>query len=136
MNSINNMTSMLLNLSDISNEPLQTQIVKQIRTKILNGEVNPGDSLPSIRKLSRDQKVSVITVQRAYELLERESLIHSRRGKGFFVSEIKNIDKKKISEERLLNGITPIIESAFAEGMEKTEILEILKKAVMNFGEN
>ena len=77
---------MLLNLTDLSNEPLQSQIVRQIRAKILAGGLPAGIDLPSIRKLAREQHISVITVQRAYESLEREGLIHSRRGKGFFVS--------------------------------------------------
>ena len=85
---------MLLNLTDISNEPLQGQIVRQIRAKILAGELEPHTHLPSIRKLASSQHISVITVQRAYETLEREGLIHSRRGKGFFVSELSK-DKRK-----------------------------------------
>ncbi|MCB0317005.1 MAG: GntR family transcriptional regulator, partial [Calditrichaeota bacterium] len=81
---------MILNLTDISDEPLQSQISRQVRAKILAGELGAGDNLPSIRGLARDQRVSVITVQRAYEYLEREGLIHSRRGKGFFVSELSD----------------------------------------------
>lgn len=119
---------MILNLSDISNEPLQTQIVRQIRAMILNGDISTGENLPSIRMLAKNQKVSVITVQRAYELLERENLIHSRRGKGFFVSEIKSSDKKKIAEERLIFNIKPIIDIALAEGLTQTEILTIIKE--------
>ena len=76
---------MILNLSDLSDEPLQGQIVRQVRAKILAGELAADSDLPSIRSLAREQQVSVITVQRAYESLVREGLIHSRRGKGFFV---------------------------------------------------
>ena len=85
---------MLLNLSDVSDESLQSQISRQIRAMILAGEVHAGQILPSIRALAREQRISVITVQRGYENLEREGLIHSRRGKGFFVSEIRE-DRKK-----------------------------------------
>ena len=80
---------MLLNLTDLSAEPLQSQIVRQVRAKILTGELTTGSDLPSIRRQAREQRISVITVQRAYETLERQGLIHSRRGKGFFVSERK-----------------------------------------------
>jgi len=123
---------MLLNLTDLSSESLQSQIVRQIREKILSGELAAETSLPSIRELARDQRVSVITVQRAYEALLREGLIHSRRGKGFFVSELKDNEKVKMAKERLRDSIAPLIVSASNEGLTKKDIIEtidiILKK--------
>ena len=92
---------MLLNLTDLSDEPLQSQIQRQIRAKILNGELEAGYMLPSIRQLAREQKVSVITVQRGYELLEREGLILSRRGKGYFVNELQKKREKSISRRTI-----------------------------------
>jgi GntR family transcriptional regulator len=123
---------MLLNLTDLSNEPLQSQITRQIRAKILSGEIESGHELPSIRTLAREQHISVITVQRAYEILEREGLIFSRRGKGFFTREIKDDRKKEIAKQRLLEKIEPILNTAMDEGMETNEILNsigsLLKK--------
>ena len=55
---------MLLNLTDLSDEPLQSQISRQIRAKILSGELPAGRVLPSIRGMAKEQRVSVITVQR------------------------------------------------------------------------
>ena len=89
---------MILNLTDLSNESLQSQIYRQIRAMILADDVQSGDMLPSIRKLARDEKISVITVQRGYEQLEKENLILSRRGKGFFVSELNQSKKKELAE--------------------------------------
>ena len=56
---------MILNLSDLSDEPLHAQVSRQIRAKILSGNLDGGDALPSIRGLAKEQRVSVITVQRA-----------------------------------------------------------------------
>jgi len=123
---------MLLNLTDLSSESLQSQIVRQVREKILSGELAAETSLPSIRELARDQHVSVITVQRAYEALLREGLIHSRRGKGFFVSDLKDNEKIGMAKERLRENIAPLVISASNEGLSKKDILEtidlILKK--------
>lgn len=123
---------MILNLSDISSESLQSQIIRQVRAQILNGSLLSGEDLPSIRKLSRDEKISVITVQRAYEALEREGLIYSRRGKGYFVSELSESKKQKMIRNNLSESITPFIKSALAEGISKNELVlvvkEILKK--------
>ena len=71
---------MILNLSELSDEPLHAQISRQIRARILAHELTDEAPLPSIRVMARQQKVSVITVKRAYEDLEREGLIRSRRG--------------------------------------------------------
>lgn len=117
---------MILNLTDLSNEPLQSQIYRQIRAMILSGDLQAGEMLPSIRKLAREEKVSVITVQRGYELLEREEIIISRRGKGFFVSDLNDNKKKELAEERLKEKIEPIIELAKNEGLTTEEIKEIL----------
>jgi len=119
---------LLLNLTDLSNEPLQSQISRQIRAKILSGELVAGTMLPSIRKLAKEQKVSVITVQRGYEVLENEGLIHSRRGKGFFVAPLHDSQKKKFSENKLSETLSPIIKNAVDEGMSKLEIEQVLKE--------
>ncbi|MFC2156434.1 GntR family transcriptional regulator [Acidobacteriota bacterium] len=118
---------MLLHLTDLSGESLQGQIVRQIRALVLAGELNAGDGLPSIRKLARDHHVSVITVQRAYESLEREELIHSRRSKGFFVSEISDLNKKAMARDRLKQDIQVSIGSALDEGLKKKDISEVIE---------
>jgi len=121
---------MILNLTDLSNESLQSQIIRQIRAKILSGELETGGSLPSIRGLAREAHVSVITVQRAYESLERENLIHSRRGKGFFVSALKDERKNEIARENLSLKIEPIIKIAQNEGLSHKEILEVINNTL------
>lgn len=117
---------MYLNLTDLSVESLQSQIIRQVRAKILAGELKADSDLPSIRRLAREQHISVITVQRAYESLEREGLIHSRRGKGFFVSRLSGQKKKSLAVERLKENLTSPIQAALSEGLEKEEILRIV----------
>jgi GntR family transcriptional regulator len=121
---------MLLNLTDLSDEPLQSQIARQLRAKILAGEVPAGEVLPSIRALARQTRVSVITVQRGYEVLEREGLIHSRRGKGFFVSSIRDNRKKEMAEERLSSQLGPLIADAFSEGMTEAEVRSVFRRTL------
>ena len=66
---------MILNLTDLSEEPLQSQIARQIRAMVLAGDLPAEESLPSIRAMAREQRISVITVQRAYGHLEREGFL-------------------------------------------------------------
>jgi len=118
---------MLLNLTDLSSEPLQSQIIRQVRAKILTGELKADSGLPSIRRLAREQHISVITVQRAYEGLEREGLIHSRRGKGFFVSDLSGPQKKSLAVERLKENLRSPLKEALSEGLGKEEINRIVE---------
>ncbi|HEX9654555.1 MAG TPA: GntR family transcriptional regulator [bacterium] len=126
---------MLLNLTDLSSESLQSQIARQIRALILAGELMPDSSLPSIRALATEQKVSVITVQRAYEHLLREGLIHSRRGKGFFVSYLKKDEKKSMAQERLLQNLESHISGALNEGLQANEIKAMVELILKKNGE-
>lgn len=92
-------------ISNNSKKPIYEQISEEIVKAIMNGEINGGDSLPSMRKLAQELQVSVITTKRAYEELESKGFIHSMVGKGSFVSE-QNIEilrerKKKNIEDQL-----------------------------------
>jgi GntR family transcriptional regulator len=118
---------MLLTLTDLAAETLQSQIVRQIRARILAGDLSAGTDLPSIRELARDHQVSVITVQRAYETLLREGLIHSRRGKGFFVSPMADTEKRRLAQQRLGERLQPVVAAAAAEGLTGGEILEAVR---------
>ena len=127
---------MLLNLSEYSDEPLQGQIARQLRAKVLAGDLPAGSALPSIRSLARNQRVSVITVQRAYETLAREGFIQARRGKGFHVSEIAEGRKRMIAKERLKDSLGPIIDTALAEGLSPEDILTAVEELLAGGGGN
>ncbi|MCG8608484.1 GntR family transcriptional regulator [bacterium] len=118
---------MLLNLTDLSDESLQSQIMRQIRARILAGDLPADTNLPSIRAFAREHHVSVITVQRAYEGLIRDGLIRSRRGKGFFVSELPKDQKKDMAKERLHSQLEPIVRAALAEGLSGADIRAAIK---------
>ena len=127
---------MILNLSDISDESLQSQIIRQIRAKILAGELKADTSLPSIRQMARDQKISVITVQRAYENLLQQNLIHSRRGKGFFVSELHNNRKKSMALIHLEENLQKPLTAALAEGLSQEDIELTIEKVLTDLNKD
>ena len=85
-------------ISNAAGTPIYEQIVSQIRGKIISGELAEGDALPSIRLLSKELRISVITTKRAYEELEREGFIVTQPGRGSFVAG-KNLEL--IKEEHL-----------------------------------
>ena len=123
---------MLLNLTDLSDESLQNQISRQIRAAILAGDMPPGEPLASIRAMARENRVSVITVQRAYEALEREELIHSRRGKGFFVSALEEDARRNVAAERLQERLAPVISGALSEGLSKEDVISSVNQILQS----
>jgi GntR family transcriptional regulator len=114
---------MLLNLSDRSPETLQGQLIRQVRALILTGDLLAGAELPSIRSLASEQKVSVITVQRAYEALERDGLIQARAGRGFFVLPLSDEERRAMALAQLDERLLPALEQATAEGLTAEVIL-------------
>ncbi|RUR01833.1 GntR family transcriptional regulator [Labedella endophytica] len=75
-------------VSTSSSTPIYEQISSQLRSTILSGEIAAGQSLPSLRQLAADLRVSIITVTRAYNDLAAEGLVKSEHGRGFVVLEV------------------------------------------------
>ena len=71
-------------LSSNSSKPIYTQITEQIKAQIMDGTLRAGDPIPSMRSLAKSLHVSVITVQRAYEELQRDGFIETT---AFYLEE-------------------------------------------------
>ena len=69
-------------ISNTSGKPIYEQITEQMKQAIMRGQLKPGESLPSMRLLAKELRISVITTKRAYEELERDGFICSQVGKG------------------------------------------------------
>lgn len=119
---------MLLHISEQSSETLQEQIIGQLRARILKGELAPDHALPSIRALAKDLKVSVITVQRAYEHLLNEEVIYARRGKGFFVAALPQGAKSALAQQRFAEQFADLLRNARRDGLGDHEIREIMEQ--------
>ena len=78
---------MQLYIDNRSGAPSYDQIYSQIKDAILSGQVAEGETLPSIRALAKDLRISVITTKRAYDELENEGFLYTLPGKGCFVAE-------------------------------------------------
>mgnify|MGYP005959794353 CR=1 FL=1 len=66
---------MNINISNTSTTPLYEQIKNQIQNQILDSTLKQGEGLPSIRNFAKELKVSIITIKRAYEELEKEGFL-------------------------------------------------------------
>ena len=112
-------------------EPLFAQLIGQIKTAVLSGELRPGDPLPSIRQLATDLELNSKTVAKAYRLLERDSVVQTRGYRGTFVHP----EAKANSEVDLTAWVTGKLTETIAEfrdsGVTDAEIRNVFKH-VMN----
>ncbi|HHW18575.1 MAG TPA: GntR family transcriptional regulator [Firmicutes bacterium] len=121
---------MLIVLDNSSPVPLYKQIVEQIRARILKGELQPGEPLPSIRQLASDLLTSVITTKRAYQELEAEGLIQTRPGLGTFVAEIKEASLEEIRLKEVEARLRDIVRDSARLGIGATTLRSILDKVI------
>lgn len=90
---------MEISISNKNSKPIYEQITSQIKAKIMSGELQTGDLLPSMRALAKSLHISVITAQRAYEDLQRDGFIETVAGRGCFVS-VQNRDFIQEEQQR------------------------------------
>ena len=115
-------------LSNCKDIPIYLQIVQEIKSDILNGELKSDESLPSIRQLALDLKVSVITVKNAYDELEKDGFIYALPSKGFFVASFTESQIKKMRETIAKNVIEKQINYLQSIGLDKEDILKIINE--------
>ena len=120
---------MNINIQSKSSVPIYEQIKNQMKDSIIAKELQEGEPLPSIRSLARDLKISVITTKRAYEELEKEGLIYSVAGKGFYVDNPYTgylVEKKVQGLEERLDEVLKLCKEANLSKEEVKDMVDIL----------
>ncbi len=124
----NNYKLILAPVSPANQNPLYEQIVEGIKQEISAGRLKPGQPLPSFRALAEDLLVSLITVKRAYEELERQEIIYSKQGLGTFVAEAgdqRNREMKSMEARQLMQ---EALTAAIHADMNETEIVDMVRQ--------
>src|SRR3954469_5096285 len=96
---------------------LYQQIVNGLKREVSEGRLRPGAALPSFRALAEDLLVSVITVKRAYEELEREGIIYRRQGLGTFVADTAGERTRDAKKERARELLVEALREATEAGL-------------------
>ena len=117
---------MNINISNSSGEPIYLQISNQIKTMILEGKLKEGDSIPSMRVLPTELRISFLTTNRAYEELERDGFIESYTGRGSFV-KAQNLELYKEEQIRRVETLLlEAVDTAKKAGISMSELHELL----------
>lgn len=115
-----------------SSIPIFRQIADQMRSAIDAGVHRPGEMLPSLRALAVEIKVNPNTVQRAYDALEREGVVESRRGIGIFVAQTATA-KRKPAEQKLQTQLARTIRQAVKSGLTPDAIRLAFEESMRGF---
>jgi GntR family transcriptional regulator len=114
-------------ISSAAPGPLYQQIIDGLKRDISEGRLPAGTSLPSFRQLAEQLMVSLITVKRAYEELEREGIIYRRQGLGTFVAENGDDRSRRIKAQRARQLMREAIQEASEAGLKEKEIVEMFR---------
>src|SRR5437899_426847 len=106
---------------------LYEQIVATISREVAAGRLKPGDALPSVRALAADLLVSLITVKRAYEELERDGIIYRRQGLGTFVAEAGAEQTRRQYETAARQALQSAVEAGREGGLSDAALISMLE---------
>jgi len=110
------------------NTPIYLQLKERVVAMMLDGDLKPGDALPSVRQVAAEYQLNPITVSRAYQELVDETLVEKRRGLGMFVTE--GARQKLLASERnqfLTNEWPLVVERIQRLGLDFDDLMETAK---------
>lgn len=113
-----------INIETTLQTPIYQQLFEQISTQILNGIIKCDTQLPSVRTMAKELRVSIITIKKTWELLEREEYIYTVAGKGSYVTcKTKNyLEKKRIK----------IVKDALRENINLSKEMNLTKDELLD----
>lgn len=118
---------MKLNVNTSSDTPLYLQIYNQISGAILSGELKSGEALPPIRTVAAELRISLISVRRAWEELDRDGFISSEVGRGSFVRNFTDEERTRLCKEQLRSALLPALNRCRELGLSKDSLMSVLE---------
>lgn len=113
-------------ISSNTSKPIYEQITSQIKAMIMSGELQTGDAIPSMRALAKSIHVSVITVQKAYEDLQRDGFIETTVGRGSFVAAQNKDFYQEEQQRQAENHLAQAADIARTSGIPLSKLVELL----------
>lgn len=113
-------------ISNSSSVPIYEQIKNSIIEQILSEELSEDEALPSIRQLAADIKISVMTIKKAYDELEKEGYLISRQGKGTFVAPKNTELALEHAKQDIENYVLKIVEISNQYHIKKEEVMDVI----------
>lgn len=114
-------------ISNNTSKPIYEQITSQIKQMIMSGELKAGESIPSMRSLAKSLHVSVISVQRAYEDLQKDGFIETTVGRGSFVSSFNKNFVQEEKQREIEEHLQKAVDLGKENGIKLSKLIDLLK---------
>lgn len=114
-------------INNSSMQPIYEQIVEQMKAAIMQEKLKSEESLPSVRSLSKDLRISALTVKKAYDTLEEEGFIITVHGKGSFVAGINRNLRQEEQKKEIERELEASIRKGKSFGMTNEELNELFQ---------
>lgn len=125
---------MQIKLDFRSGVPIYVQIKEQIKRLVANGDLVPGEQLPTVRQLATDLRVNFNTIARAYRMLDDEGFISTQHGRGTYIWEPTEQDARKKMRRESLEGLTRwYLEEAEQQHYSPEEIAAVFEAQFMDW---
>ncbi|OAB45721.1 GntR family transcriptional regulator [Paenibacillus antarcticus] len=111
-----------IQIDENSAEPLYYQIETQLRSLIINGQIEENTLLPSIREFASGLNCSVITVRRVYQDLEGEGLLRTKQGTGTFVAKVGDSKRETFKRESVEDALGKAVDAGISVQCSEDEI--------------
>ena len=119
-----------------SHRPFYEQLVIGIKEDILQGILEPGDQIPSVREMAKILLMNPNTISKAYKVLESEQVLVTVKGKGTFVKQVESRPRDLRRIEELQQQFNELVIEAKHLQVNETEIKQWLKEADAKLGGN
>ncbi len=114
-------------LNNSSMIPIYEQLMEQVKSQIISGEIKENEVLPSVRALSAELKISALTAKKAYDRLEDEGFVITVHGKGTFVAATDRQLAVEARRKAVEDDFRLAVEKARTIGMTREEVLEVVE---------
>ena len=119
-----------------SHRSFYEQLVIGIKEDILQGILEPGDQIPSVREMAKILLINPNTISKAYKVLESEQVLVTVKGKGTFVKQVESRPRDLRRIEELQQQFNELVIEAKHLQVNETEIKQWLKEAEAKLGGN
>ena len=117
-----------LSILNTSDKPIYRQLYEQLAFQIVTGKLSGGTPLPPIRALANSLGISVISIKRAWEELERDGFIVTMVGRGCFAADLGDEERGSRRRELALGELRPSLASLRQLGLTKAELIELISE--------
>ncbi len=122
-----------LTVNSRSGVPMYVQIVEQVKHALEVGTLQPGEQLPTVRRLASDLTIAPNTIVKAYNDLQTMGLIESRPGAGTVVVADLNGSLRAQQVEALFGRLEALVRDAAGLGLDPTELEARFRAEIARF---